>query len=52
MIPPKKMLKSRFNQGKVARYKFNMKKSIAFLYTNKVTERERKQCHIQKHQKE
>ena len=39
--------------GKVAGYKINTQKSVAFLYTNnKVSEKLRKQSHLQSRQKE
>ena len=38
--------------SKVAGYKINTQKPVAFLYTNKLSEREmKKQSHLQSHQK-
>ena len=50
---PENYESSSMNLGKVARYKINIKKSVAFLYTNnKISEKLKKQTHLPLHQKE
>ena len=49
----RKQLELTNESGKVAGYKINIQKSVAFLYTNnKVSEKLRKQSHLQSRQKE
>ena len=38
--------------GKFAGYRINIQRSVAFLYTNKLSEKLRKQFHLQSHKKE
>ena len=38
--------------GKFAGYRINIQRPVAFLYTNKLSEKLRKQFHLQSHKKE
>ena len=38
--------------GKFAGYRINIQRSVAFLYTNKLPDKLRKQFHLQSHKKE
>ena len=48
----KKLLELINKFGKVAGYKINIHLSVASLYSNKLSERETKESHLQSHQKE